>query len=67
MSQTTLGLLRGIGVAALIGILGYLGDASHLNGVLSYGLASIVSALCLAMEHNIADNTGKALFGAVRV
>jgi hypothetical protein len=48
-------------------VLAYLGDASHLNGVVGVGLASLISALALSVEHAIGDVLGQHLFEAVRV
>lgn len=67
MNPSLLGLVRGLGIAVLMAVLTYLGDAAHLSGVLSIGAAGIVSALAMSFEHYIAENSGKALFGAVAV
>lgn len=67
MNQTTLGLVRGLGVAVLMAVLTYLGDAAHLNGILSGSLAAIVSGVALMIEHSIEASSGSALFGAVKV
>lgn len=66
MNPAILGLIRGIGVAILMAVLTYLGDASHLNGILSGSLAAIISGVALMIEHSIENSTGNALFGAVR-
>lgn len=65
MSASLLGFIRGLGTVLLLGALTYVGDASHLNGVLSVGIAAFVSSAALALEHAIEANTGNALFGAV--
>lgn len=67
MNPATLGFLRAIGTVVLMSVLTYLGDASHLNGILSATLATVISAFALAIEHSIAATTGTALFGAVTV
>lgn len=66
MNPSTLGFIRALGVAVVMAVVSYLADASHLNGVVSAGLATIISALALAIEHSIEGSTGNALFGAVR-
>lgn len=66
MNPSTLGLIRGLGIAVLMAVLTYVGDASHLSGVLSTSIAAIVSAVALMVEHSIEGSTGKALFGTVR-
>lgn len=67
ITPAQLGFVRAIGVAILLFVLSYLGDASHLNGVVSDSIATVIAALALAIEHNIESNTGKALFGRVGV
>lgn len=66
ISPALLGLIRGLGTAVLLAGLTYLGDVSHLNGILSVSVATIVSALALSLEHYIEGKNGNALFGAVR-
>lgn len=66
MTAGQLGLVRGIGFAILMAVVVYLGDASHLSGVLSFGVASVVSSLALSLEHYLEGKTGNALFGAVK-
>lgn len=67
ITPAQLGFLRAIGVAFVLFLLTYLGDASHLNGILSAGTATVVAGLALALEHYIEDNTGKALFGTTSI
>lgn len=66
MNPSTLGFIRAIGVVVLVSVLTYLGDASHLSGIASEGLATLIAALALAVEHAIENSSGNALFGAVR-
>lgn len=66
MSPAILGFLRALGVIILTAVLAYVGDASHLDGVVSISLAGIISSLALGLEHSIENKTGNALFGAVR-
>ncbi len=71
MNPGTLGFIRGLGVVILTGVLIYLGDASHLTGVVTPYLAGLISAVALAIENAMAGNAAKqgnptALFGAVR-
>jgi hypothetical protein len=65
ISPAFLGLIRGLGTAVLLAGLTYLGDASHLNGVVSVSVATVIAALALSLEHYIEGRTGNALFGAV--
>lgn len=65
ISPVAIGILRGLGFAALLAILTFLGDAAHLAG-LSPWIATIISTAALAEEHSIEAKTGGALFGAVR-
>lgn len=66
MSPAILGFVRGLGTIILMSVLTYVGDASHLNGLVSAAGASIIAGLALALEHAIQNGTGNALFGAVR-
>lgn len=69
LSESQLGFVRGLGTLILMGILSYVGDASHLNGVVSVSGASIISALALSLEHYFESKSvsGKALFGSTTV
>jgi hypothetical protein len=67
MNPFVLGLVRGLGAVILAAVLTYLGDASHLTGVVTPYVATIIAALALALEGHIEGKTGAALFGAVRV
>lgn len=66
MSPSVIGFLRALGVVILTAVLSYLGDASHLNGVVSTSIAALISAIALGLEHSIEEKKGTALFGAVR-
>ncbi len=66
ISPAVLGFLRTLLTVAIIAILSYIGDASHLNGLVSGTLATLIAAIAMGLEHSIEANTGKALFGAVR-
>jgi hypothetical protein len=61
-----IGFVRGLGVVLLTAGLSYLGVAEHLN-FLNPTVATLISAIALGLENAIESNTGKALFGAVRV
>lgn len=69
LTPAQLGFVRAIGSFLLLGVLTYIGDASHLNGVVSVSAASLISAAALSLEHYLeAKNAeGKALFGSVTV
>ncbi len=66
MSPALLGFIRGLGTIILMAVLTYLGDASHLNGIVSALGATLISGIALSIEHSIEGVTGNALFGAVR-
>jgi hypothetical protein len=66
MNPPLLGALRGLGVAVLIAILSWLGNAANLP-FLNPETATLVAAVALAIEHQIEAKTGKALFGAARL
>lgn len=65
MNQAFLGFLRGAGTAALAAVLIYAGDAGHL-AFLGPKVSVLVAGIVLMLEHAIAENTGNALFGAVK-
>lgn len=67
MNPALLGFIRGLGTVVLTAFLAYLGDASHLNGIVSVGIAAVISSIALAIENSIAHSSGSALFGAARV
>lgn len=66
LSPAVLGFMRGLGVAIVVAVLTYLGDAANLNGLVSPTLAALIAAIALAAEHGIQAKTGNALFGAVK-
>jgi hypothetical protein len=59
-----LGLIRGIGFAAIMGIVTYLGNASNLS-FLDPTTGAILASIALAIENSMAAK-GPALFGAVK-
>jgi hypothetical protein len=67
MNPATLGFVRALGTVAVVAVLSYLGDAAHLNGIVSESVAAIIAALALGLEHSIEEKTGNGLFGAVKV
>lgn len=66
MSPALLGFVRALGVALVMALLTFIGDASHLTGILNPVTAAIVAGAALALEHRLAEGSGTALFGAVR-
>lgn len=63
------GFLKGLlGVIVLV-VVSYLGDVSHLTGILNPTVAALAAGLFSALESKLkADSNGTtALFGAVRV
>lgn len=68
MTQAQLGFVRALGIVIITAVLGYLGDASNLNGVVSTSAAAIISGIALSLEHYMAGKKpGSALFGAATV
>lgn len=65
LSPAQLGLIRGLGVAVLMSVLTFFGDAAHLNGLLSPLIATLVSSLALSLENHLSAKGDTALFGAV--
>lgn len=65
MTPAQLGFVRGVGSIILMGVLTYLADASHLNGLVSVSVATIIAGLAAALESSLSNGTGTALFGAV--
>ncbi len=68
MTQAQLGFVRALGVVIIMAVLGFLGDANNLNGIVSTGVAGMISGLALSLEHYFAGKKpGSALFGSVSV
>lgn len=65
-SQALLGFLRGVGVVAVVAILSYASNTSHIAFLGNPWLETIIASIALATEHKISEKTGSALFGAVR-
>lgn len=63
------GFIKQIFLLVAFAVLTYVGDASHLNGIVSPVVAGVIAALAGALESKLkagSDNT-TALFGAVKV
>jgi hypothetical protein len=67
MNPAFIGALQGVGLAIILTVLSYFADAAHLNGLINPQMATLIAAICLAMEKNIEASTGKSLFGSVRM
>lgn len=65
LTPAQLGLIRGLGVAIIMALLTYFGDATHLNGIVGPSIGAVISMMALSLEHYLASGTGTALFGAV--
>ena len=63
VNPAIIGLVRGAGVAAIIAVLTYLGNAGNLTGILNPATASLVASLVLMVEHMIEGKSGNAWFG----
>lgn len=63
IKQAFIGFARGAGFLALIAVLDYAGDVTHLTFLGTY--APFVAVLALAAEHYLSPS-GTALFGAVK-
>ncbi len=66
INDAWLGFLRGLGVAVLIAVLHFIGDATHLAIIGSPVIVAILSSGALALEHYLAEGNTTALFGAVK-
>lgn len=66
MNPALLGALRGLGLVVLVAVLTYVGDASHLTFISNPWIEALIASAALALEHQIEDKTGKALFGAAK-
>ncbi len=66
LNPAVLGMIRGLGVAVLMAVLTYLGDATHLQGILNPQVAAILAAIVLGIEHNMEANGSGSLFGAAK-
>lgn len=60
------GFLKGLLLVVILAVTSYLSDAANLTGIAPV-IATLVVAVASAIESSIKANSGKALFGAVRV
>lgn len=67
MNYKLVGALRGLGVVVGIAVLHYLGTATTWEFLANPWLGGLIVSVVAAIEHNLEDKNGKALFGAVRV
>lgn len=65
ISAGWLGVIRGVGMVAIMAILPWLGNATHLSMVLNPSTSSLIAVLALGVEHAIEGGGGGALFGTV--
>ena len=66
-SPALLGAIRGLGFVLLVAVLGWLGDATNLQGIFSPAVDSLIAIIALAIEHSIEAKTGSAMFGAIKI
>lgn len=66
MSPKIIGALRAVGVLLLVTLLGWIGDATNLTFLENPWLEGLIAAVALAIEHQIENKTGRAIFGAVK-
>lgn len=66
LTPSQISFIKGIGIVVVVSILTYLGDAAHLNGIVSPVIATLIAALASSYEAHLREQTGAALFGAVR-
>lgn len=67
LNPAVLGLIRGLGAAVLFAVVSYFADAGNLHGIVSNdGLAALIAAIALGIEHNMEAKGKGALFGAVK-
>lgn len=71
ISQKLLGFLRTLASvvvwSALMGVLGYFSDSTHLAPWMNTGLATVIAGYIGALEHKYESEDKGSLFGAVRV
>lgn len=65
LTPAQLGALRGLGVIIVMAVLTWLGDASHLNGLVSAGTATLIAVFASSVEQHLSDGSATALFGTV--
>ena len=64
-SPALLGALRALGVVIIISVLGWIGNATNLQGIFSPQVCTVVAMIALAIEHAFASSGTSALFGMV--
>lgn len=67
LSPQLISFIKAIGILMIFTLLTFLGDASHLNGIVSPAVAGLIAAIASWLETDIKQNTGNALFGAAKV
>lgn len=69
LSPAVAGFAKGLGIAVLLAVVSYFGDAAHLGGVVSPTLAVLIASIASAVESSLKASSGgtSALFGAVRI
>ena len=62
-----LGALKGLLFVVVMAVLTFLGDATHLQGIFSPEVNSVISMVALAIENSLAAKSGStAMFGAIK-
>lgn len=69
ISPALAGFIKGVLGVVVIAIVSYLGDSSHLSGVLNLGAATIVAGLFSSLESYLKSQSGNttALFGMAKI
>ncbi len=65
VNQAVLGFLRSVAsvvvFSAVLAVLSFLADATHLNGVVNDSLAALIAAIASAAEHSWESRNGTAV------
>ncbi|GAO38362.1 hypothetical protein SCH01S_14_00260 [Sphingomonas changbaiensis NBRC 104936] len=61
------GFVKQLVLLVVLSVGSYLANAANLTPVMSFSVASVVSALASSLESYIKAQTGQGLFGAVQV
>lgn len=67
ISHGFLNFLRGLGVAAAMGVLIFLANAANLHGIVPDTIAAFIASLALSIEGYITSQTGSVLASGLKV
>lgn len=69
ISPAVAGFIKGLGIVLLVSFLSYLGDATHLSGIMNPVVATMIAALASSFESHLKSESDNktALFGSVAI